>query len=568
MRAILRRLHDETGIALVMALAFTVALSALVFGMTTYVTSNQKSATNSGDDQLARQYAEAALNVAYSRIKYALNTTGMNPASPTLLGCGASNAGTGASDCSSPAPLCVGFTGTCPSGTYTGTAGTASITGFYTGTTSGSYAGISMTSSYWIIVATGYARNASGALDAKTVRGTVQVQALDQGAVASVWNHVFLTAPYQKGVCQTTFSGNTTVLDMPIYTIGNLCLTGNSSGLQQTAGGQAVDLQVGGKLVLGGTQTQVGDSSSAPITSGVAVGGCAATITSTASDCTKSPWTSKYFVKNTDTFTSQQAPAETSTDINKDYSTFDPGPLHTCLSGTNPAPLADSAFDSTVSTGEGSTMSPDTSGSGTAGGTFNLTPTSSYACISKNGTGTGYLIWNNNSSGNITVSGITVPPKTLAINGSIYFDSNVTATQNATYSGTAVIEFSGSFSTSATICAVWYNGSCDTRTNMWQAGSSNTSMLTLVAIASNNSSAISFSSTLGAFQGSLWTQPSSGCNVGGTQYTIQGPMSLGTIALSGTQATLVPLPVIKNMPTGAPIPPNTGVKISAPNYST
>jgi hypothetical protein len=42
---------------------------------------------------------------------------------------------------------------------------------------------------------------------------------------------------------------------------------------------------------------------------------------------------------------------------------------------------------------------------------------------------------------------------------------------------------------------------------------------------------------------------------------IQGPISVGNFDASFNNASFKPLPVIKNMPTGAPIPPNTGVTI-------
>ena len=117
------RLRQEHGIALVMALAFCVALSTLVFGVTQYVTSNQLNASNSTNDTTARSYAEAALNSAYSRLFYAKSAAGqlagLSPTKPSLLGCATSASQSDTSDCSSPTPLCVAFAGTCPTGAYT-----------------------------------------------------------------------------------------------------------------------------------------------------------------------------------------------------------------------------------------------------------------------------------------------------------------------------------------------------------------------------------------------------------------------------------------------------------------
>ena len=187
---IARLRHEERGVALLLALGFSVALSLLVFGMTEYVTSNQRNARNSNNDTLARSYAEAALNTAYSRINYA-NTqsaisSGLSPSKPSLLGCGTGT--NGASDCSAISPMCVSFTASCPSsGNYTPTAGTASVYGFYTGTspTAGAkFAGIDQVASEWVISATGYSRNSSGGLDAKTMRATVMIRAASAWAFA------------------------------------------------------------------------------------------------------------------------------------------------------------------------------------------------------------------------------------------------------------------------------------------------------------------------------------------------------------------------------------------------
>ena len=40
-------------------------------------------------------------------------------------------------------------------------------------------------------------------------------------------------------------------------------------------------------------------------------------------------------------------------------------------------------------------------------------------------------------------------------------------------------------------------------------------------------------------------------------------MSIGSLDIETNSASLKPLPVIKNMPVGAPIPPNTSVTIGA-----
>jgi hypothetical protein len=44
---------------------------------------------------------------------------------------------------------------------------------------------------------------------------------------------------------------------------------------------------------------------------------------------------------------------------------------------------------------------------------------------------------------------------------------------------------------------------------------------------------------------------------------IQGPISVGNFDASFHNASFKPLPVIKNMPVGAPVPPNTSASIGA-----
>lgn len=551
------------GFALPLALVTCVVLSILVFAVTGYVTSNEKSATLSTAAQVARGYAESALNLAYSRINYANSTTGLaqglTPSQPTLLGCGTGSSG--ASDCSSITPYCASFTASCPSPTYAPTAGTASVYGYFTGTNSGSFDSISAPASTWVIVATGYAPNGSGTV-AKTLRGTVTISASSAGAVAAVWNHVFLTAPLVSGQCQQSFTGNSLILDAPMYVIGNLCMLGNGEVLEETT--QPVDLMVGGRLVLGGSgssQAAVGNWSSNPavgITSGVVVGGCSSTIGGATSACAGGSW--HYKVNSTDTFISQADPALSDAKVESDYSSFDPGPDHTCQSGTTPSPLTASQFDNNIATGEGTSVYPDNSGSGGSGTAFNLTPSTSYACISKNGTSTGYLIWNAGSS-SLTVSGITVPAKTLAINGSVFFDSPLTISQSMTYQGTGIIMVAGQVSltgSNMTVCAI--NTNCSF-TN-WQGSSGHNDMLTIASVLKSSSTAIAFVGNSITFQGSLWAQTSSQIEYVGNSCNTQGPMATGGLNVVANSFKLQPLPVIKNMPVGAPVPPNVSASIS------
>jgi Tfp pilus assembly protein PilX len=530
----LRKVFEEDGIALVLALGILIVLGIVVTAGVTYTTSNTRASGKSAARTQAREYAETAVNNAVSVLQKQITVSG-NPSAANLLGCaGAGGAAdtTGPSNCTSPTPITVCFvTGsTCTAGA----ANTATAYGFYSGTTAQTFLGRTIPASTWLIVANGYAYDpAVSGPTAQTLYTQIKVNGVNSGAVAAVWNHLFLTAPLVANVCQTNYSGNNLIIDVPLYVIGNLCISGSNNVIKEV--GQAVDLSVGGKLSMNGPNAQVGTSAAVPITSGVVVGGCTyGAVTTATTPCNGTNY--RYYVGSTGTFNAQAAPAETVGDISSDYATFDPGPKHSCKAGTNPAGLASTVFDT------------DTTYNNSAA-SFNLTPASSYDCQSTSGTSTGELKWDNTT-------------KTLTVNGSIFIDGSMTITQSLTYTGTAIIEVAGSVTISGngtTICAT---SPCNYTLTGWQGSSGNNSMLTLAPLISS-ATALTMSGNNQSFQGSLWTQPSSGVSIPGNNATIEGPMAIGTMN-NANNVNLKPLPVIKNMPVGAPLPPNTGVTLSTP----
>ena len=537
--------RDEDGFALPIALGFMIVLSILVISTTNFTVLNLHSSDKEASDVNASRYADSALSSAYSIIQ-AANTTGKNPAAANLLGCaGATSAAdtNGPSNCTTSTPFVFCYTGV--TSCTNGTVGSASVYGFFSGTATATYNGVSVPASTWLLIAKGYApSNETASPDTSTKMALVKLSALSAGAVAAVWNHVFITAPLVPNQCSLSFNGNSVQITVPLYVIGNMCLGTGGSGSTVYETTQPVDIEVGGKLVLGGG-SKVGTDSAHPITSGVVVGGCTTvSVSSTTSPCTSG---FSYWVGKTDTWVSNSAPGLSASDIASDYTSFDPGPKHTCTLGTTPSPLASTVFDN------------DTTQNASAG-TFELTPNSSYACISTSGASKGYLIWNNGFS-TITVSGVSVPSKTLAINGSIFFDGNVSISQSATYTGTAAIEVAGTVTFNGNGTTVCATSPCNTASTAWQGSSGNNSMMTLVALASSGNS-ITFTNNSQTFQGSLWTQPTAGMTFVKNGVTVEGPMSIGSFDSSFNNATLIPLPIIKNMPVGAPIPPNTSASIS------
>jgi hypothetical protein len=327
------------------------------------------------------------------------------------------------------------------------------------------------------------------------------------------------------------------ILDTPLYVIGNMCLSGQNTVMKEKTGGQSIDLQVGGKLSLSGSGTSVGDWTTnpvTPITSGAVVGGCTnGDVTTATTTCNSTNY--HYSVKNTGVFIPQSDPERSDTQVASDYNTFDPGPKHPCANGTMAT-----AFDSSPN----GASEPDGNSA-----SFELAPTSSdYTCVSQSGASTGQLSWNHTTG-------------VLTINGSIFFDGNLTISSNITYVGTAVIEVAGTISflgNNMSVCA--QNTNC-IFTN-WQGSSGHNDMLMLASVKKNASPAISFSANAQTFQGSLFTQPSSNITFVKNGDQTQGPMAVGSFDSTFNNATIQPLPVIKNMPVGAPVPPNVSASVS------
>src|SRR5258708_4539696 len=255
-----KRLLQEDGIALVMALGITVVLIIFVASMIDYTSSNSRAARLSSSQLTALQYADAGLNTAYSIIVNQNVTSGGNPSAANLLGC---NGATGSADtngpsnCTTPAPKVVCVT---TSGCASGDPGSATVYGYFSGVNPGTYNGNSVTAATWLLVSSGYARNPQGSTVIKTTTATVVLSPLNAGAVAAVWNHMFLTSPLTPNVCSVDFGGNNMTITHPPYVIGNICINGQNTTVHETSG-HPVDLMVGGKLVLSGSGAKVGTDS-------------------------------------------------------------------------------------------------------------------------------------------------------------------------------------------------------------------------------------------------------------------------------------------------------------------
>jgi Tfp pilus assembly protein PilX len=185
LNAVRRRLGDECGMALPLALGVTVILSSLCAGIFSYVTSNQQSAHRATADQRAYGLAEAGLSYAFSTLQKA------DDASPYYA---------------PPYDAVPETTVTYPDGRQF----------VYRGDLSGTM---------WTLYGTGTVPNPSGPDGAPVVR-RVSAQALVTTTTTGdtrPYDYLFIDQP--SGCFTLT---NTVTLEVPLYVRGNLCLENNS----------------------------------------------------------------------------------------------------------------------------------------------------------------------------------------------------------------------------------------------------------------------------------------------------------------------------------------------------
>ena len=503
----IKLLRHEHGLALVVALGFTVVLTILVASMIGYTSSNSRNANVSGSRLDARAVAESGIAAAASIIN-----TAADASLPTILGCTQSG--------QNSATPCTDLVLSVPGGT-------ASVHGLYTqGGNSGT----------WTITSSGSVRNPTGAADlSRSMTATVTITAGGQSNNISVWNYVYATAPQGSG-CEVDLTGTNVVIDVPLYVTGDLCLSGTNAQIIENTGygGQPVDVRVGGTLTYGGSNTTVGTSAT-PLTSGLVQGGCITNSNSTPHTCTTAD---KWYVNSTDSPITAVPPT---VDYTSWYADASPGPNHACDAAMTPSPvLAASKFDSDT-TMNGTTPSFDITGS-------------TYNCIT--------------SSGSISYSTAT---RILSVSGTIFFDGNITSSAtNSMFHGKATIYVNGTFGLSG-VNASFHAGcpaSPSTPTHQcafsdvlqeWDPNKDNV----LVVVRKTGVTAVDFSGTNNQFQGGILCDSTSTIDLSGTNTKVEGPIICGKFKWA-TNSKLLPLPSITNLPPGAPVPPNAPATISPP----
>jgi Tfp pilus assembly protein PilX len=547
MNRLRQRLSEEHGLALVLALGVTIVLSMTVVTVIETSTSNARSSDNSKNRVSAYTLAEAGVANANAILaaKNPYDQHVLHPQPPYRP-----------ADCANPPANPTGFAllgDTCSPMVFNLDGGTATVWGW-----------LDLSTANWTITSTGQvARNAFGGQPAtKTLHVVVHIRArAAQQNVTPAWNYVFVkdTTP---NVCNITLD-QTTALSSSLYTEGNLCFK-NSASVSETNSADPVLLEVRGKLVWqSGASKGVGQSSPLQeVTSAKIGGGCTAvggTPTSATHTCQRPSAGSDYFYVKTGGYSTDapaiNSPSLTTTDWDNYYQTATISRLNPCLSGG----LAGSNFDN------------DTTRNSSLLTAFNLTPSTSYTCQTKNTNGfvIGELDWD--ATNHI-----------LSIRGTVFIDGNVTINGLVKYRGVnkdglhpsgsngadgtggmMVMYVSGtvSLSNSGVFCG-WntnndtaaYNGStCDF--SAWTPG---TSMFMFVASGGVTLNQSSF------FQGAIY---SAGNVTLGQSAQTEGPIITNTISL-GQSVQMKPLPGLADLPLGAPGNPNTSGVPEQPVYST
>jgi hypothetical protein len=514
--SILKRLRDESGVALVFAMGVMTVLAISTVSVITYSSSNERHSNRSEAQQNALHLAEAGVNNAQS----VLSHDDANALDATTL--------------TEPAGGLCPDGGDCFEQYYEG--GRVLWRGdFVSDGTSGS----------WTIHSWGVVPSPTpGSPDVvRYLRGAVAVVPNpNQPLNATAWNYVIAWGTSNSTTCDMTLF-NSAHIDAPLYVAGNLCLR-QSSKVYQPDDENPVSLIVKGKLeVEQGTQsnkTKVGDSSNTAdyIDMAEIGGGCTTSITAAGHPCSWSTYQDRVWASTLVNGSSTVVEKPVS-DFDGWYENANPGPMHAC----NP-PSATPMFDNDA-------PNYDLSTNGSVG-TVDITPLTSYSCVGKDSSGmtVGEITWDATTR-MLTLRGV------MYIDGSVAIDDNVLIT----YQGQATLYLTGTFTMSngqTRLCAAWTGTDCD-----FTAWDPNTDMLIVVAHGNDGAgNSITFNQGV-QFQGGLFAE--NAIDLGQSSRS-EGPMIGSTVKL-GQTVQIKPLPLIDTLPLGAPGNPNTHATPQKPVYT-
>lgn len=355
--------------ALIMALGVSIVLGATVTSAIAFTSANSRQSARSKADQVAFSLAEAGMNNALAQL-YASTAPSMPAALPAQV---------------SPASKTVPGVGR---------------TEWY-GTLDGPV---------WTVVGVGYVPHPSPGLPELVRRVSTRVtlgSSVQGSGSPAIWNYVYADDPAE---CTTV--GNSSVVNVPLYVRGSLCLR-NSAKVT----GYAVE--VGGNLTVIGTDASVGTLAT-PVNQAHIAGGC-----STDGITFQTPCGVGHRVYATTVTSNPTGLTKPPVDLDYWYEAAAPGPRRPCTTGSVPG-----GFDNDTARNRSRTL-------------FDLTPWEPYSCrvYDQGGTVVGELSW---EPGSLTLAD---SPGTLTVSGTIFIDGDVTMEDFATavYVGKATLYVSGRF---------------------------------------------------------------------------------------------------------------------------
>jgi hypothetical protein len=335
-RALRRRVSDERGVALVLAIVALAAIGAGAATVMEFTSSNVRTTGYSGSKTHARAAAEAGLNQALAIL------------------------GAPSTDALDPNAL--------PARTLT--YGAATVT----------YSGV-LTASTWALTSTAIEPNPAspGSNLSYTLTASTAIVASSTASFnAHSYDYIMSTATNTPGGCDMTVASGNAVgapvtVAARIYAFGNLCV-GSASGAVGTVTG--APLEVRGKVIVQNNQSGVGKTGAGNAIAGAHIAlGCEYSSVLHA-NCSNGNGTDRVWSSPIDaTPTAVTAPVA---DFASWYTKAAPGPMHACTS-----------FSGTIPTWDG-----DTTRNNSVVPIFNLTPAASYSCTATlAGSPTGVLTW-------------------------------------------------------------------------------------------------------------------------------------------------------------------------------
>jgi hypothetical protein len=373
-----------------------------------------------------------------------------------------------------------------PAGSLTLEGGTAAYSGTYDSATQ-----------VWTLTGTGtYASPIGGSTPITRSVSTDVAVVAGSGSADPAWFYNYSDATTG---CMTI--KNNATFNAPLYVRGNLCVPNNSHVT-------GTSLHVGGRLTVGNLGS-VGYPV-APVATVNVVGGCTGGSPNPHA-CVSGISDRVYDADGVVTQTPGTL-TKPAVDLAYWYQNASPGPLHNCTTGS-----ISGGFDS----GTGGTAVPPNPNRSHP--SFTLTPSTAYSCQ----TATGRLSWTPGS------------PGTLVVDGTIFFDGDITLPNNANavYQGFGTLYASGTimFNNNAKLCGIsGCTASWDTDTNylVIVAGAPTGTGLTIV----NNA----------VFQGAAYVVSNYDLNNNGAMW---GPVIAGQLDLGNNAGAWIPLSAL---PPGAP----------------